>query len=126
MIIGAWRQIEGLTEDIIGLKTKSDRNGRRILPHEILKKANVNRIKMKHDTLIRNSFVVKMGRLFNAMPKEIRDLTGVSLEIFKGKLDDWLGTVPDTPKLNGYAGMVAAGSNSSIDQATYAPKKTPN
>ena len=87
MIIGAWRQIEGLTENIIGLETKSDRNGRRILPHEILKKANVNRIKMKHDTLIRNSFVVKTGRLFNAMPKEIKDMQGVSLEIFKGKLD---------------------------------------
>ena len=84
------------------MKTKSDRNGRRILPQEILKKAKANKIKMKHDTLIRNSFVVKMGRLFNSMPKEIRDLTGVSLEIFKGKLDDWY------PKLNGYEGMVAA------------------
>ena len=52
MMIGAWRQIEGLTEDIIGLKTKSDRNGRRILLHEILNKANANRIRMKHDTLI--------------------------------------------------------------------------
>ena len=67
---------------------------------------------MKHDTLIRNSFVVKTGRLFNVMPKEIRDLTGVSLEIFKGKLDDWLGTVPDKLKLNGYMGMVRTGSNS--------------
>ena len=91
-----------------------------------LKKENANRIRMKHDTLIPNSFVVKTGRLFNVMPKEIRDLTGVSLGVFKGKLDDWLGTVPDTPKLNGYAGMVAAGSNSLIDQARYAPKNTPN
>ena len=34
---------------------------------------------MKHDTLIRNLFVVKTGRLFNVMPKEIRDMQGVSL-----------------------------------------------
>ena len=62
--------------------------------HKILKKANTNKIRMKHDTLIRNSFVVKMGRVFNVIPKEISDLQGVSQKIFKGKLDDWLGTVP--------------------------------
>ena len=60
------------------------------------------------------------------MPEEIRDLQGVSLEILKGKLDDWLGTVTDMPKLDGYAGMVAAGSNRQIDQVKYAPKNTPN
>ena len=81
---------------------------------------------MKHDTLIRNSFVVKTGRLFNVMPKKIRDMQGVSLETFKGRLDNWLRTVPDTPNLSGYAGMVAAGSNSLIDQARYAPKNTTN
>ena len=115
-----------MTEDILGLKTKSDRNGRRILPHEILIKANTNKIRGKHDTLIRGSFVVKTGRLFNVMPKELRDMQGVSLKTFKGRLDNWLRTVPDTPKLNGYAGMVAAGSNSLIDQARYAPKNTTN
>ena len=62
--------------------------------------------------------------LFNVIPKEIRDMQGVSLEIFKGRLDNWLRTVLDTPKLNGYAGMMAAGSNSLIDQARYAPKNT--
>ena len=77
---------------------------------------------MKHDTLIRNSFVVKTGRLFNVMPKEIRDMQGVSLETFKRRLDNWLRTVPDKPKLDIYAGMLAAGSNSLIDQARYAPK----
>ena len=37
-IIWAWRQIEGLTENILGLKTNIDRRGRRIFPHELLKK----------------------------------------------------------------------------------------
>ena len=63
---------------------------------------------MRHKTLICNSFVVKTGRLFNAVHKDIRDISGVSLETFKGKLDDWLSKVPDTPKIDGYGAMVAA------------------
>ena len=69
--------------------------------------------------LIRNSFVVKMGRLFNAVHKDIRDIRGVSLKTFKGKLDDWLSKVPDTPNIDGYGAMVAADTNSIIDQANY-------
>ena len=61
MIIYAWRQIEGHTENILGLETKTDRNGRRILPSKLLTKVNASRIKMRHKTLIRNSFVVKTG-----------------------------------------------------------------
>ena len=88
MIINAWRQIEGHTENILGLETKTDRNGRRILPSKLLAKANASRIKMRHKTLIRNSFVVKTGRLFNAVHKDKWDIRGVSLKTFKDKLDD--------------------------------------
>ena len=119
MIINAWRQIEGHTENILGLETKTDRNGRRILPSKLLTKANASRIKMRHKTLIRNSFVVKTGRLFNAVHKDIRDIKGVSLKTFKDKLDVWLSRVPDTPKIDGYGAMVAADTNSIIDQANY-------
>ena len=119
MIINAWRQIEGHTENILGLETKTDRNGRRILPSKLLTKANASRIKMRHKTLIRNSFVVKTGRLFNAVHKDIRDIRGVSLRTFKDKLDAWLSRVPDTPKIDGYGAMVAADTNSIIDQANY-------
>ena len=66
-------KIEG-TEflNILGLETKMDRNGRRILPSKFLAKANANRVKMRHKILICNSFVVKTGRLFNAVHKYIR------------------------------------------------------
>ena len=101
MIINAWRQIEGNTENILGLETKTDRNGRRILTSKFLRKANANCVKMRHKMLIRNSFVMKTGRLFNAVHKDIRNISGISLETFKGKLDDCLSKVPDTPKIYG-------------------------
>ena len=74
---------------------------------------------MRHKTLIRNSFVVKTGRLFNAVHKDIRGIKGVSLKTLKDKLDAWLSMVPDTPKIDGYGAMVAEDTNSIIDQANY-------
>ena len=47
------------------------------------------------------SLRVKGGRLFNLLPKEIRDLNDVSVETFKSDLDKWLTTVPDQPTLLG-------------------------
>ena len=41
------------------------------------------------------------------------------MKTFKDKLDNWLRMVPDTPKIDGYGAMVAADTNSVIDQANY-------
>ena len=40
-------------------------------------------------------------RLFNAMPKHIRDLS-CSVSSFKYQLDKYLGTIPDTPCIANY------------------------
>ena len=40
-----------------------------------------------------------MMRLFNAIPGEIRDITGVKTEQFKRELIRWLNGVPDETEI---------------------------
>ena len=57
-----------------------------------------------------------MERLFNALPYELQNLTDVETDMFKKHLDNWLRTIPDTPKIDGYGASVPAVSNSIVDQ----------
>ena len=52
-------------------------------------------------TLVYHSFRFKGIRLFNAMPKQIRDLS-CSVSSFKYQLDKYLSTIPDTPCITNY------------------------
>ena len=52
------------------------------------------------------------------MPKELREITGVTVDAFKKDLDKWLmKEVPDQPRCEGYP--VAAASNSIVDQYSH-------
>ena len=64
-------------------------------------------------TLIENSFAVRGPRLFNAIPRELRDFRG-SLLTFKRKLDKFLVGLPDKPSLPQY--YQSAAGNGLIDQ----------
>merc|ERR1711951_213432 len=66
----------------------------------------------KYRTIIQNS----MERLFNALPYELQNITNVETDTFKKHLDDWLRTIPDTPKIDSYGASVPAASNSIVDQ----------
>ena len=61
------------------------------------------------------SFPIRGPRIFNSLPKHIRNISGVSVDAFKHKLDKFLRSVPDKPTVDGYCGMRAAASNSLID-----------
>ena len=52
-------------------------------------------------TLVYHSFRFRGIRLFNAMPKQIRDLS-CSVSSFKYQLDKYLSTIPDTPCIANY------------------------
>ena len=53
------------------------------------------------------------------MPSCLRDIKGVTVDTFKIYLDEWLmSEVSDQPKCDGYAGGVAATTNSIVDQYT--------
>ena len=68
------------------------------------------------------SFQIHGARVFNTLPKSLRNLKKTSTEEFKAKLDKFLETIPDEPKLPGYiptgCNQTSAGpSNSMIDQS---------
>jgi hypothetical protein len=61
-----------------------------------------------------SSLQVKGARLFNLVPKDIRDMKTVTVDTFKAGLDAWLATIPDQPTIPGR--QRAALTNSLIDQ----------
>ena len=119
LIINAWQQVEGLTENTLGLKARRIGRSRRIVSTNIPLGVNGKRVKERDRTLIHNSTARKMERLFNAIPQNIRNTTGQTKDTFKRHLDKWLRNIPDTPKIDGYGITIAAESNSIIYQARY-------
>ena len=73
--------------------------------------------------MIHCSTAGKRERLFNILPPNIRNITGKTTDTFKGHLDKWLISIPDTPKIDDYGTIVAAESNSIVDQVKYAKIK---
>ena len=110
LIIFGWQKIENIKENVLKLEVNNNRRikqgqtpyygteGERILPS----------IKTK----IHHCPARKIERAFNCMPRVLRNVTGVKTETFKKQLDKWLSGVPDQPRGGGYAGQVAANSNS--------------
>jgi hypothetical protein len=62
------------------------------------------------------SLSVRGGRLFNLLPRAIRDITTGEVDQFKAELDTWLATVPDQPSIPGR--QRAAKTNSLMDQVS--------
>ena len=65
-------------------------------------------------TLKENAFATRGPRLFNALPKYLRDFTHQSVDRFKNQLDTFLRTIPDEPKMPHY--YLRAATNSITDQ----------
>ena len=63
------------------------------------------------------SLQVRGARLFNCLPRDIRDLFAGTPEMFKLRLDDWLSRIPDQPTIPGR--QRAALTNSLLDQVQY-------
>ena len=75
---------------------------------------NVQRTALQSiQTIKEESFLVYGPKLFNALPRDLRDFTG-NLDTFKSKLDTFLKNIPDKPALPHY--RQSAASNSLIDQ----------
>ena len=66
------------------------------------------------------SLPVQGARLFNAMPKQIRDMTNTPLLNFKRALDSYLALVPDEPLLPSYTAFRRADTNSIVDMQKFA------
>ena len=84
------------------------------------RKCHVPLVKRGHwQKVIYSSFKVQGPRLFNSLPKRLRDLTGCNKLKFKTELDKYLFTVPDEPLVTGYTMMRRAETNSLVDMKIY-------
>ena len=72
----------------------------------------------KIQTLQTASFSRNGAKLFNILPKALRNLTGCTVHTFKTKLDTFLQDIPDEPPVPGYTHLCRAPSNSIPDQLT--------
>ena len=117
LIIYAWEQIEGKRENILNIRSRKIGRRRKTLQDHIPWAINGLKLKKSDRTKIFNSTKNKMCRLFNCLPADISNISGVTTETFKNHLDRWLQRVPDTPKIDDYYKLVAKESNSIIHQA---------
>ena len=111
VVIFLWKISEGLVKGYQVNFTDND-NGRRgrmavPLPYARTAPAAVKRAR-------ESSLGVKGCQLFNLLPPNIRNMTGVTTDVFKKALDNFLSTVPDQPTVSGLTR--AAATNSLIDQ----------
>ena len=65
------------------------------------------------------SLAIRGPRLFNLLPKSIRDRTNCTTEVFKIALDAHLASVPDEPPVPGLTQFKRAETSSLIDWAAY-------
>ena len=97
IIIYIWKIIQGLVPKP-GVHTKiSLRRGRTCEIPMLISQAK-NSLKSMKD----GNFLVNGTRLFNSIPKSIRDMEDCSLNIFKNALDQYLSSIPDHPRVTGY------------------------
>ena len=66
-------------------------------------------------TIIDDSFFVQSVKLFNSLPRNIRDLKGCTAEKFKSELDKFLLKLPDAPLITGYTASSLMGSNTDVN-----------
>ena len=118
-MIYTWKILEGQitppkTEAITPSNTNDARTGRKCIQHHL-----PSRCQYKVKTLHYHSISQRGARLFNHLPKQLRNITGVKTEVFKRDLDRFLSSIPDQPGVPGYTAARPATSNSITAQLEY-------
>ena len=107
--------MENLVPKCIDLRRRNiGRTGRSFrLP--LLSRTASTRLKTIRD----DSYFVQSVKLFDSLPRNIRDLKGCSVEKFKSELDKFLLKLPDPPLIPGYTASSLVGSNSVLDWCNW-------
>ena len=105
-ILYIWKILSDLAPNF-GLESEESqgRSGRRI---RISKYSGDS---LKYRTLKENSLKVEGARLFNSLPKVLRNFKG-TLASFKLALDDFLEQIPDEPNMGGF--LIPRATNASV------------
>ena len=106
LIIHAWEMIEEKRENILNLQTKTTGRCRKIAYRFIPFTRNGVKILNSTRTKLHNSTKNKMAILFNQLPANIANISGVTTDTFKHHLDGWLQKIPDQPRIDYYGSMV--------------------
>ena len=61
----------------------------------------------------------RVRKVFNSLPRELRNITAVDVERFKRQLDRFLSYIPDEPNVVGYRKFRSSTTNSIQDQMLY-------
>ena len=61
----------------------------------------------------------KILKLYNSLPRNIRDLKACNVKKFKSELDKFLLKLPDAPLIPGYTASSLVGSNSVVDWCNW-------
>jgi hypothetical protein len=118
-IIYVWKILEGLVPDF------GTQNHPAVSSYNSLRRGRVCNIPVVC-TVIPKSLQTKMygslshigPRLFNVLPRPLRDHSGKSVTTFKSLLDKHLSRIPDEPSLPGYSVQRCAETNSIINFKT--------
>ena len=117
LILYIWKVIEekvsSPSESPIALTNLQSRTGR---------KCTISRLPITSchiQNLFHQSPIEKGKRLFNSLPKSIRNITGTTIDGFKHPLNKFLASIPDEPGLPGYSQARPALTNSIIDQIRF-------
>ena len=117
-ILYTWSILEGLVPNFNFEGTQggiyyynSQRLGRKCKPKAVKSWSNKN--------IWRGSLSEEGPRLFNTLPKKLRNLHGCSKDHFKKQLDHFLQAVPDEPLLQNYLPFRRADSNSLTDMVKH-------
>ena len=108
-IIYVWKSLENIVPDT-NITLANDESSR------IGRMCRVPAMKPKERMKREESFQTSGPKLFNCLPKSIRNLRGIGVEEFKENLDLFLMTVPDEPKIGGAMPLNCEKSNSVIHQ----------
>ena len=114
-VIYTWRIIEGHVPNFDCTPIQSYKNSRR--GRECRVPPISSSAPCAIQTIRSSALPVKGPRLFNVLPKNLRNMSGCTTERFKCELDRYLATVPDEPLVPGLTQYRRCDSNSVIDWA---------
>ena len=108
-IIFIWKVLQGYVKGYQISTNQNPRRGRLIVipPFNPTAPASVRRAREA-------SLSVQGAKLFNLVPRGLRDIQSGTVDQFKAGLDRWLATIPDQPTIQGR--QRAAITNSLLDQ----------
>ena len=119
-IIYLWKILENQVPQIGELKAIIHKRNGRLCYMSNIKSSASARIK----TIRHGSFSIHAPQLFNSLPKDIRNISGCSVDVFKRELDKYLQRIPDEPLIKGYVQFRRAESNSILHMRKFASPPT--